>query len=77
MPDTQICCILGVCCAPSAQQQALAKQMESWQTGLTATDRANPTVHLAAELLAHYDLVPKGAGQGILDAYRPFFKRQS
>lgn len=74
MPDTPVvCCILGVCCAPEAQWQALAKQLEGWDAN---TDEKSWPSHLAAELLAHYDLVPKGAGQGILDAYRPYFKHQ-
>ena len=74
MPDTPIaCCILGICCGPEAQRVALAQKLEAWDA---ESDEKSWPETLASKLLDEFDLVPKGAGQGILDAYAPYFKQK-
>lgn len=58
------CCLYGVCCPPAQQERELASFLES----------AGTSEEAAAELLAHFDLVPKGVGAAMIAGYAPMFK---
>jgi len=79
MPDTQsACCILGVCCPPAQRQAALAKLLDALDAEWNEKDKSNDSLgaYLAQRLLADFDLVPKGLGRSIIEAYAPAFREQ-
>ena len=60
-----VCCILGVCCPPGSAEQmdALAKEL----TKGAGTDHAQSKA-VAALILEHFDLAPKGTVTPLLRA---------
>lgn len=88
MSNGPVCCILGVCCPPppeginGPQVKALAKFLneamkdQEWSWQEPPASRSRTLGDLAAEaLLANFDLVPRGVGRAIVEAYRPQFER--
>lgn len=61
------CCVLGICCPPVKQRAAIAHMIEEAESPEAA----------AAAILEMADLVPKGAGAGIVVAYRPFMRAEA
>ena len=66
------CCILAVCCPPGPRSRAaLAHEISQhfgWSEEFTGTAQ-----QLAEWLFDRYDLVPKGVGEAIVNAYGPHF----
>jgi len=76
MSNGHACCILGICCPPLAQKNALAEVIEGAVEGiagddsLSATQRDFNIAHRAAEaLLLRFDLAPKGTAQAVIDGW--------
>jgi hypothetical protein len=74
------CCILAVCCPPEARAKALAEEIVKDgvldRLGIAATsarDHEDAGLAVANFIFAHFDLVPKGLGTTIVEAYRPHF----
>lgn len=82
MSNGPFCCYVRACCPAAEQQHALAKAIgEHLQDdpAIAVVDAAEdlPTgtaQSVAGWLLEHFDLVPKGVGEAIVEGYRPFFK---
>lgn len=76
------CCLLKVCCPAPEQQHELAKAIgEHLQDDpaiavvSAGDDLPNGTVKsIVTWLLDHFDLVPKGVGEAIVEGYGPYFK---
>lgn len=64
MSSHKPCCILGVCCPPKKQREALARMIEE----------AGSPAAAAEAILAIADLVPLGVGHMIRETYGPMFK---
>jgi hypothetical protein len=77
------CCLLAVCCPPEGgdpftsepgvavhpkRLRVLAREIK--QRTSASADVAREVAEL---VLTHFDLVPKGMGDTIVEAYRPFF----
>lgn len=67
------CCLLKVCCPePADQQDALARELNKAMKWSGDDDKYGDEV--AKLLLDNFDLVPKGVGEKIVEAYRPLFE---
>lgn len=66
------CCLLKVCCpAVEDQREALANELNKH---MKWTGReVEYGIDIASLLLDNFDLVPKGVGEKIVEAYRPLF----
>ena len=64
MSSHKQCCILGICCPPKAQREALAHMIEE----------AGSADAAATAILNAADLVPLGVGHMIREAYGPMYK---
>jgi hypothetical protein len=62
MSNGHACCILGICCPPDKQGAALAAKLHEW-----AKTGGSPAA--ARQLLAVFDLSPKGTTKAVLDAW--------
>lgn len=73
MSNGHVCCILGVCCPPDtdSQRQALKEEMAQELGGETSDYE-----QLVEWLTGTFDLVPKGVGKAIVEAYDPEFKKK-
>jgi len=73
MSNGHVCCILGVCCPPpggrKAASKALAEEMAGYFSGKESYQQ------MAEWLLENFDLVPRGVGEAIVEAYRPEFAK--
>jgi hypothetical protein len=56
------CCLLGICCPPPKQEEALAAKLHEW-----AKVGGSPAA--ARSLLAEYDLAPKGTTAAVVAAW--------
>lgn len=69
----QRCCILGICCPPpggrAQQEDLLAHHLAEADNGECSYEE------MAKFLLDNFDLVPKGVGAAIVEAYRPEFAK--
>lgn len=81
MSNGTICCALEVCCPPppeglnEPQTAALAELIAVNGGGAGAVNRMSSPRHIAEVILANFDLVPKGVGRAIVEAYRPEFEK--
>jgi hypothetical protein len=64
MSSHKYCCILGICCPPKAQREALAHMIEE----------AGSPAKAATAILNAVDVVPLGVGHMIKETYGPMFK---
>lgn len=62
-PNGEVCCLLGVCCPPSAQRAALASVLE--ERGLCNRAQA---IQVARWVLRSFDLAPAGTLRPLLKA---------
>jgi hypothetical protein len=73
------CCLLGVCCPPKLRGRridALATEInEALAAGIAVEEGARVNA-IAEMILSRYDLVPKGLGDAIVEAYRPLFAEE-
>lgn len=79
-----LCCAAWVCCdEPDQVRKALAEALMSdlWDVKLGDGKATTPATlamshaeQIAGWVLDHFDLVPKGVGKVIADAYRPLFE---
>ncbi len=77
MSNGRVCCLLGVCCPPGSREEALAQEIEAdLGLGSQKTETTTGIARSVAEwILENYDIVPKGVGTAIIEAYRPEFKK--
>lgn len=71
MSNGHVCCILGVCCPPPRQVEALARKMAAASGGDYTVAAMLP---VAEKLLEDFALVPKAVGEAIERSYRPVFR---
>ncbi len=72
MSNGHVCCLLGVCCPPDTDGQRLAAVEETVeQCGPNATPET-----VINWVMSEFDLVPKGVGEMIVNAYDPEFKKK-
>lgn len=72
LTPAQKCCLVCVCC----DCPELAKKVQAMRDGMLADldiseDHADKVSNW---ILSNFDLVPKGLGKAITDAYRPMFE---
>jgi len=72
MSNGKRCCALGVCCPPDSDEQRAAA-LEEVVDGCGADATPETVVNF---LMSEYDLVPKGVGEAIVNAYDPEFKKK-
>jgi hypothetical protein len=60
MSNGHVCCILGVCCPPPAQEKALEAFLDA--NCYFAPDSIVSSADVARLILGKFDLAPKGAG---------------
>jgi hypothetical protein len=83
MSNGTVCCILAVCCPDVGKRKAkLAGQIASVMESSISAEKEDYTFQdyatsTANWLLDSYDLVPKGLGAAIVEAYRPEFTKLS
>lgn len=62
MSNGEVCCILGVCCPPDAQQAALSSALVKDQVCTPEYAEA-----VSAWLIARFDFAPRGTVQPLID----------
>jgi hypothetical protein len=73
------CCLLGVCCPPKLHGRridALAAEINTALAEGGGVDDGARVNRVAELILSRYDLVPKGLGDAIVEAYRPIFAEE-
>jgi hypothetical protein len=69
MSNGHVCCILGVCCPPAERKEALARELRGLLTDWGGELAIGASQYMAAELLAKFDIAPKGTAKAVLDGW--------
>lgn len=73
MSNGQRCCALGVCCPPDSDSQRAGLVAEAEHALGSLTPTAENVVNW---IMSEYDVVPKGVGEAIVNAYDPEFRKK-
>lgn len=77
MSNGRACCILGVCCPPPQQEDALARHLQNEYEKVQG-GKSYAYMQIAAKLiLRDFDIVPKGVGSTIISRYRKAFEEDT